>query len=359
MKKPRKRIVLLATVVTLLILRGLLPLFIENRINQSIEASPKVTGGVEGVDLWLLSGRIGLDGLTLYKANANIPAPILSVESTAFSISWLALFRGHLFGDIVVTAPTLNIVDGKQEADSQTGAEVDWRRAFTSFYPFEINKVSVSNGALHFRNFKSEPPVDLYLHEVELSATNITNELLVEQSRAAKIEVSAKTIGNGELRASSEFNLVAEPAKADIQAKLLGVEMVDLNSFARAYANIDIQDGAIDVVTKMNLVENEKIADINGSIDPLITNLNVLQWRQDVEIQQDSGFTILWEGLIDGLKWMLEVGAQDKLETSIPVEGTLSDPDIGTASAIFQLIGNAVRGFFAADDESKEQQSDN
>lgn len=350
MKRPRKRLLLMLLIAVLVIARLSAPALIKSRINQAIAADPKVTGAVEDVDLWLLSGRVSLDDLALYKANAEIPVPILSARSVVFSLSWRDLIRGRLFGDVTLVEPVLNLVDGKRAQQTQTGAEIDWRAALTELYPMDINQLVIKRGAVHFRNFQSDPPVDLYLESIALTARNLTNELRVEDARVASIELTGTTIGGGRVTAETTFNLIREPARASIQLSISELPLTALNPLTRAYANLDVQSGQFSMTGDLRLTENQTLADLDGELRPLATQLNVLRWREDAQIEGDSVFMLTWEGLVDAIKFLLEAGPQDRLETTIPISGSLSEPDLGTLTATWGLIRNAVSSWFGGDD---------
>lgn len=356
LRHKKINLALLTLILALVALRAFAPFVIKSQANTIIAKNPKISGEIQDVDLWLLSGSMALDGINITKADSDIPAPIFSADSIRFSVSWKDLFRGKLFGDIVIQTPILNVVDGKREASSQTGAEIDWREALTSFYPFRINRIDMNHGEVHFRNFNSQPPVDIYLENIEAEATNITNELSLENSKAAQINLEANTIGSGRVVVNSEFNLALQPATALLKAELIGMDLTSINDFAKAYANLDLQDGEFNLSANLNFSENEEIADIDGELKPTLSRLDVLRWREDAEVQGDSGVTIAWEGAVDLVKWLLEVGKQDSIATTIPVTGSIKDPDIGVGSAIFTVLKNAITKSLPGREEKEEEQ---
>ncbi|RBP52782.1 DUF748 domain-containing protein [Arenicella xantha] len=351
---PRSKVLLLTLLILALTTRLMLPSIVETRINRLIAQNPKVDGGINDIDLWLLSGRISINDLVLNKAGAAIPAPIFSADTVTFSVSWRDLFRGRLFGDIVVTRPVLNIVDAGRQENAQTGQEIRWRAALESAYPFEINRIYVRRGEVHFRNFSSQPPVDLYLENIEAQALNLTNELVVEDSKQAQISLSASTIGAGKVRLTSNFNLLRQPAKGELSLEVSELDVTALNDFARAYANLDFQEGTLQADLALATIEDGESFALTGKLQPKVTNLNVLRWQDDVEQQHDTPVILAWEGLVDVAKWLLEVGKQDRLTTEIELNGTLSEPDIDVLSGILGLIKNALLGVFH--DEEPEKQ---
>ncbi|GHA06486.1 hypothetical protein GCM10008090_15200 [Arenicella chitinivorans] len=338
------KIALLSLLLVGLVIRGLLPGFVRDHFNSMIAENAKTSGGVKDVDLWLLSGRIELHELSISKADAEIPAPIFTASRIAFSISWRDLFKGRLFGDIAMTQPVLNIVDAPSPNKTQTGTEVDWRAALQSFYPFEINRVYIEGGEVHFRNFNSDPPVDLYLANIDGSAQNITNDLRQNQNKQAHIRATATTIGNGDVEVDASFNLLKQPSVGDLTAKVNKLQLTALNDFTRAYANLDIQRGELEINAHINAEESDGKTKLDGELTPVVTNMNILRWRTDVEQQHDPGIILVWEGSLDLITRILEVGELDRMETSVPIEGTLKEPDVGVWSGLFGLVKHAILG---------------
>lgn len=338
------KIGLLSLLAIALVIRALLPGLVRDHFNAMIADNPETTGGVEDVDLWLLSGRIELHQLSIYKADAQIPAPIFAADRIAFSISWRDLLKGRLFGDIDMSQPVLNIVDAPRSKDAQTGTEVDWRTALQSFYPFEINRVYIDGGELHFRNFDSEPPVDLYLTNIDGSAVNITNDLRLNNDQQARIDATATTIGNGEVELGATFNLLKQPSVGDLKAKVHKLQLTALNDFTRAYANLDIQRGELQMNAHIEAEESDGKTILDGQLTPVVTNMNILRWRTDVEEQHDPGIILVWEGSLDLITRVLEVGEHDRMETTVPIQGTLEEPDVGVWSSLFGLVKHAIIG---------------
>src|SRR5204862_4512588 len=71
--------------------------------------------------------------------------------------------------------PEMNFVDAPSEGETQTGAGAPWLQMIKDLFPFKINSAVVKNGSIHFRAFKGEKPLDVYLSQVEASIDNLTN----------------------------------------------------------------------------------------------------------------------------------------------------------------------------------------
>src|SRR5690606_39058656 len=102
MTKKRKTIYIVAVVVVVLIvLRLLLPGFVKDYVNKTLQEIPGYWGEVEDIDISLIRGAYVIKGLKLDKVNdkeKNIP--FLNFPKTDISIHWKSIFRGKIVSEI-------------------------------------------------------------------------------------------------------------------------------------------------------------------------------------------------------------------------------------------------------------------
>ena len=89
--------------------------------------------------------------------------------------SFMLVRHGKVVGRILMDHPELNFVAAQEDAQSQTGAGTPWMQVIQDLFPFKINSAGIINGAIHFRAFETDPPVDVFLSHVDGSIDNLTN----------------------------------------------------------------------------------------------------------------------------------------------------------------------------------------
>jgi hypothetical protein len=130
-----------------------------------------------------------------------------------------------------------------------------------------------------------------------------------------------------------KLNALAEKATFDLNAELKNTNLVQLNDFLQAYANVDVNKGTFGLYTEFASLNGK----YEGYVKPVIKDLDVLG-RED---KKDNFFRKIWEGLVGSVGKALENPKKDQIATKIPIEGSFgkSDPDI--TEAIWELLKNA------------------
>lgn len=332
-------VVVLSIVAVLLLARIALPYVAEDVINKKLANIENYTGQVSDVDLALIIGRFAVEDLTIRKLDGNIPAPLLDVRRAEVTVDWKTLWReGVLAGSVYIENPRIHLVDARDPRNRQTGTEVDWQQKLDELFPFRINRTVVQDGEVHFMNIETEPKVDVFLSDIQLTATNLQNvEAAPGDETPAKMKVNGKAMRESQFELGMDMNLMSKPPVFEFSLKLEEFPLVEIQDLTRAYANLDVKSGLLTVFSEIRSEKN----DLKGYIRPVIENLNVLSWQQDVEQQEDTGFILAWEGLSDIVGVILNNPEKERIATDIPVRGTLDEPDIQVLSMIGGLFKNA------------------
>lgn len=198
----------------------------------------------------------------------------------------------------------------------------------------QINRFAVREGEVHFRNFQSEPPVDLWLEDVEITARNLTNVRDREQRRPARAEAHARALGGGELEAFLRADPLAPAPDFELQASLRDVDVARLNDFLQAYGSFDVQRGNLTVVIELDAREGR----FEGYVKPLLRELDVLDTAQEDDL---SPVVVLWESFVGALAEALENQPEDQLATRMPLSGRIDDPEAGILETLVALLRNA------------------
>src|SRR5262249_22123358 len=144
---------LLAVVLLLLGARAAAPIFIQRYVNRVLDRTEGYSGRIGDVDLSLWRGAYTIDDVDIVKQNDKVPVTVFRAAQVDLSIEWRGLFDGSLVGEVWMVRPELNFVAANTEQESQSGKEADWRQTVRDLFPFQINRVTVRDGSVHFRNF--------------------------------------------------------------------------------------------------------------------------------------------------------------------------------------------------------------
>lgn len=346
--KSRYRRPLIAIVILIGLLLWLhlaLPWLVRDYLNRQLADMGDYRGHIEDVDLALWRGAYRLEGITIVKTGNRVPAPLLDAPALDLAISWRALWQDQaLVGRARFERPRVTFVDSDDRPDaSQVGAGTDWRAQLEQLLPITLNEVLVHDGRLDFRNFSSEPPVHLRAEALNGRVTNLTNTAEATGSRIARFEADAQALG-GNLHASAAFDPLGDLRNFDFHLKIIGVVLPRLNDFARAYANLDIAEGTGDLVIEASARDGQ----LDGYIKPLLKNVEIFTWKQDVERSSDSIFTAAWEALAGGLETLFKNQRQNQFATRVPLSGSVDNSETGKWRALLAILRNAFVEAFSA-----------
>ncbi len=306
-------------------------------VNDKLDESPMYAGHIGDIDIQLLKGAYEIEDVEIVKTEGEVPVPLFAAKEVEFSLLWSALFNGALVGEAEMYEPQINIVDSDDESRKQTGAGGQWLKIFDDLFPFTIDKFEIHNGQVHFRNFDAEPKIDIFLSELEATAENLSNRQALTDSRIAKVQLAGRAMESSDLTLGAAFDPTTEKPTFDVNVKLLQLPVLELDNFIRTYAPFDIEAGSADIVSELAARDGM----LQGYVKPIIYDLEVFDWKEDIREDGDNPLRALWEGLVDVVAELLENQPRDQIASNIPLEGDISSPDTNVFVAVAGIFKNA------------------
>ena len=338
--KRRSRILLwslLVLLVLLVALRLALPTIVRHTLNQRMDHMGDYHGHVQDVDLHLWRGAYSLDGLDIVKVSGKVPVPLLKTPRMHIKLSWHALVHGAIRASVEFRQPVLNFVDGSGESGTQAGTGVDWRAQLQQLVPIRLDEVKVTGGTITFRNFVSEPRVDLKATGVDAVITNLTNADRAEGRRVAQMHATAAILGEAPLETSANFDPLGRLDDFDFHLRVRHIDLTRLNDLARAYANLDFASGKGDFVMELKARDGA----LNGYAKPLFHDMKIFSWKQDVKEGHKNPLRVAWEALAQGVTSIFKNHREDQFATRVPISGRIDDKKLGAWRAIVNVLHNA------------------
>ncbi len=337
--------ILLSLALLLLVLHLALPYLVLNYLNGKLADMGDYRGHIEDVDLAWWRGAYRADDLIIEKKNERVQAPLFTANAIDIGLSWRALWKDQaLVGEIVLEQPHLNFVDGNEENDSQTGDGVDWRDRVNDLMPFILNELRIVDGQVSFRNFQADPPVHVYANAINASLFNLTNTADQEQGRVARFEGRAKMFNQAPIEATARFDPYTDWEDFQFSLRLTGLDLTKLNDFASAYGNFDFAAGTGDLVVEAEANNSQ----LDGYIKPLLRNVEVFNFEQDVENDDKGFFRGIWEAVVGGGEEVLQNQSKDQFATRVELSGSTKNADVSPFQAFVAILRNAFVEAFSA-----------
>jgi uncharacterized protein involved in outer membrane biogenesis len=341
----------LAGIVLLLVaLHIALPYLIRDYLNDRLADMGDYRGQVIDVDLALWRGAYQINGLKIVKVDGKVPVPFVNAPLIDLSVSWHSLWYDHaVVAKVLFVKPELNFVDGgANKQASQTGQGTDWRAQLNKLLPITLNEVRIKDGRIAFRNFNSKPPVNLDATQVNANLYNLTNVVDVKGKRDARFEGTALLPGHAPLDTMATFDPMSNFEDFKFRLRATDIELKRMNDFASAYGKFDFNAGHGDVVIEAEANKGQ----LKGYIKPLLRDVDVFNWQQDVENKDKGIFRSVWEALVGTTETVLKNQRKNQFATRVELGGSVHQRDISAFQAFLQILRN---GFVQAFDASYEQ----
>ncbi|HMI90029.1 MAG TPA: DUF748 domain-containing protein [Polyangiales bacterium] len=325
---------ILAAIAVLVIgLHLALPSIVLRYVNEELDGLDGYAGHVEDIDISLLRGAYQIQGVRIVKSNGRVPVPFFTADEIDISVEWSALFDGDIVAEIDVHRPMLNFVKGPTEKTSQTEPGDNWTETVRDLAPFKINRFAILDGSVHYRDFHSEPKVNIYAQNIRAVARNLTNAEDLSGSLVATFEAKALAMSSGAFELNGKYNPYTKQPTFEVDAKLNRLNIKQLNSFLKAYAKVDAERGKISIDTEIAASKGR----FRGYVKPFIDDLQILDWDKENE-----GFLgKIWEGVVEVAGEILEDQDKDRIATRVPLRGSVDDPEADIWSTIGGVLKNA------------------
>jgi hypothetical protein len=327
--------IVVIVVVALVAIRLAMPYFITKYVNKVLSEMEGYTGSIDGVDLWLIRGAYQIHELDIYSVKENIQSPFFLVDTIDISVEWKALFDGSIVSEITFLRPELNFILNPETNQVEAGEENDWTRTVKDLTPLKINKLTVVDGKVAYVDNSSSPKIDLYFHQLQMVAENLTNAKDIGDSLPSPVVAHSTSIGGGDFDLKMKINVLKQVPDFDLNAKLENVEIPALNDFLDAYAKVDAEAGTFNLYTEVALIDSH----LTGYVKPVAKDLKLLDWSEEAE---DEGFfRKVWEGVASLGKEALENPKEDQVASKVPIEGHIDAVGSAVWPAILSLLKNA------------------
>lgn len=325
---------LVAIVLLLIVVRVTLPFVVANYVNRKLNEAKDYGGQIRTVRMQLWRGGYQIEQIKIFKKTGAVKTPLFSADELDLSIEWSELFHGAVVGKVILRKPQINFVSGPTEAQTQSGKNEGWDKMLESLFPFDLNRLDIKNGEVHFQNQYSKPPVDIYLSKIEATATNLNNTRGLTQKLPSGVVVSGSTIGGGQLDLQLKLNLLKAAPTYELTCSLTNVDLVSLNSFLRAYGDFDVAHGTFALFTSV-AGEGGKY---DGYFKVFFGNLDVFEWKKD---KSKSALGIFWQAIVGGVATVFKNHPKDQLATKVPISGTDASSSVGVWTATATVLQNA------------------
>ncbi|HJT82012.1 MAG TPA: DUF748 domain-containing protein [Chthoniobacterales bacterium] len=329
--------VLVTVAVIVLILHLFLAIWVRDYVNRKLSEIPDYRAHVDAVTLHLWRGAYQIHNIKIEKTSGEVPVPFFAAPLVDLSVEWKALFNGSFVGEIDFHRPELNFVNGPSKAEQQAAVDEPWTQKIKQLFPLKFNRFAVHNGEVHYRDFSSDPKVDIVIDDVRMVATNLTNSKKLSKTLIAEIQGEGRPMREGNARMQMSLDpYAAEPSFA-LNLEVRDLSLPKLNDFARAYGHFDFKSGTFRLATQLE----SKDGQFKGYVEPVFDNMDI-----GIPEGDKNPLSGLWASVVDGLTKIIRNQPKNRFGTQVPVSGSFDQPQPALITTIFNVFKNAfVKAF--------------
>jgi hypothetical protein len=329
--------ILLSLVVLLGTARALLPWFVRDYVNRTLDRNVLYEGRIGDVGIHLWRGAYSIENVKISKRTGNVPTPFFMARRLDFAMQWNALLHGRIVGQLVMQQPELNFISDPDEGQSQSGDGGPWLEMIRDLFPFKINRAFIQNGSVHFRTFQSQKPVDVYLSHLEASIDDLGNIRDQTNPLVTTVQATALAMDQAKLELKMRLDPFSYRPTFHFVVRLIGLDVTKLNDLSLVYGKFDFKRGWFDLVIEAD----DKEGQLTGYVKPLFRNLKIFSLGQD--LKEDDVLQFFWQALLGGTTTILKNFSRDQFGTLIPFR---ADTSSSTTTDIIATIGNILRNAF-------------
>jgi hypothetical protein len=309
-----------------------LPSIIKAKINKALQ-TPKYSGEVRRVQVWLVKGKITIHELIFHKPQSvddnfriDLQAPHIIC-----TFRWGHLLRRKLDLTIIIEKPLIEITKlsaTKPEGeDTNKVTTLSLKDPLSSMMPFTVD-AKLYNGTVKFvktgdLDFVTE------ISGLQVSVDQFNNQ---EATQPCSINITG-SVYEGSVVINSMLYPMASALQLNADLEIRSINMVLLNDLFRKFAKIDLNRGTLDVDSQISINDNM----FKGHITPILKDLDFI----GAEDRNDNIFRRIWERIVAAGVQLLQNNKEDQLASRIPIEGRLDDPKIDIAAMIGEILKNA------------------
>ncbi len=328
----KKWLWVLIIVGILVAFRIALPFIVKDYVNKTLREMEGYSGSVEDIGIRLFRGAYVIKNIEIVEESDSIPVPFVTVDRIDLSVHWKALLHGSIVGEAIFVRPIVNFAKGEGNSN-QDGSEADWTKTLKELIPLRINRFEIIDGKIYYKDFSSSPKVDIYIEDLDLLATNLTNIESKDKTLPSTLNATGTTLGEGKFNVDAKLNILKKIPDLDLNLEFENIQLTALNDFIKAYTKVDVEEGIFSLYSEVVIDDKE----LSGYVKPVIENLKVVKWNKE----EGKFLQKVWESIVAGVTEIFENQPKEQLATEAPLNGSLDNVELGIMPTLWNILKNA------------------
>jgi hypothetical protein len=331
-RRRRRRRILLSILVVLIAARIALPYVVLNLANKKLATLKGYYGHIKDIDISLYRGAYQIKDLFLKKLDKKDTLDFVDIALVDLAIEWKPIFHGEIVGKVLIDSSSVLLTQEKNDIQDIQKDTADFRDVLNSFMPVTLNRFEIQHSIIRYKDPYSDPKLNMLITDLHVVALNLVNAYDSAKVLPASITASAN-VYSGKLKATMNLDPFAKNPTFDLNTQLEKVNLVKLNPFLQAYANIDVNKGTFGLYSEVAA----KGGKFEGYVKPLIKDLDIVSWNKS----EGNFMQIAWESIVGAAAFILKNQRKDQLATKVYIGGDFKAPEVNIGKAVLLVLKNA------------------
>jgi uncharacterized protein DUF748 len=324
---------LLALGVAVIAARVALPYMVRDYVNRRLAELDGYGGSVGDVDMGLWRGAYTVDQIEIVRTGSGRHTPFFKSDRVDFSVEWHSLLHGSLVSEAHFYQPQLNLVQARDERNSQLGTGEHWHERLEQLFPFHFNTVEVHQGVVTFLAPGIEARDALTAKDVNGVVTNLTNVVDKQKRNFAQFDFTGAVLGEAPFKLTGSLEPFSDPATFDLNLSLQRVDVTHVNPWLRKYLKADAERGQFELYLELASADGR----YDGYAKPLIHDVRFFRLGEP----EKNPLRRVWEGVVDLTAKAVENHPQEQVAARIPIRGTTRGREGNVLATIASVLSNA------------------
>ena len=295
-------------------------------------------GRFQAIDVSLHDLSYEITGLSIEKVGAGGAAtPYFSVERAKLGLYFKELIRGHVVAAVDLERPRMNLISAKSQPKKQEIAEAPKvGRGLQDLVPFRLDRLQVKEGELRWVDASEPEKPVLRLHAIEGTLENFATRKALAQHQPTVLAARGVLQGSGRVNVFATADPLTKKLTFAGQGELRDLRLVEIADLIGAKSGVEPTKGTFDLLIRFQAVDGA----ITGGVRPIVKGLDMKAHKGGIgpklkALLSDAAFNIFSD----------DVPGRDALATTIPIRGSIDDPNVQAVPTILGILRNAfVRG---------------
>ena len=195
----------------------------------------------------------------------------------------------------------------------------------------QVDRAQLTNCTLGYRDEAGESPYRLYISDLNLHATDISNQ---SSQGNSVLGLDGLFMGSGKTKMTGDFHPRKQSPDFDIDLTIVDTQLPSMNDLLRRYGRFDVQSGQFSLYAQISAKDNQ----ITGHVKPFFANLEVYSRSKD---KNKPLLHQAYELTVGGAAKLLSNHSTKAVATNVDLNGKLQNPDVSTLQALGELARNA------------------